>query len=360
MEGVLFQYIIWAGINVIKIIIIFLAVITVVAYLSYAERRIGGFIQDRLGPNRVGPFGLFQPIADGLKFILKEDFVSAKSNKILHALAPAVIMGTAIMGLAIIPFGSTLRIGRVNIPLIISDIDIGILFLIAMGGLSLYGIIIGGWASNNKYSLLGALRSASQLISYEVPMGLAILSTVLLFGTLSLYEITELQTHIPWKWGIVKAPLSFLIFLITAFAETNRIPFDLPEAEAELVAGYHTEYSGMKFAMFFMAEYTHMIVVSSVIVALYFGGWQIPFFSQAYLLTSFEGFLGLSLARVLVFMLSILSFSLKTGFFLFFFIWIRWTLPRFRFDQLLNLSWKVLLPLAIINLMITGVLVTYA
>ena len=346
------QFFVWLLIVVLKIVIIFVAVLTVVAYLSYAERRIGGFIQDRLGPNRVGPWGLFQPIADGLKFMFKEDFVPAKANKILHAIAPAIIMGTAIVALSVIPFGSSIQIGKWKINLIISDIDAGILFLLALGGLSLYGIIIGGWASNNKYSLLGALRSASQLLSYETTMALSVLSTVLLFGTLSLYEITELQTFNPLKWGVVKAPLSFLLFLITAFAETNRVPFDLPEADSELVAGYHTEYSGMKFAMFFMAEYTHMIVASSVIVALFFGGWQVPFLSQEELISS-AGQLG-------AFILSIISFSIKTGLFLFFFIWVRWTLPRFRFDQLINLGWKVLLPIAILNLLITAGVVIYA
>jgi NADH-quinone oxidoreductase subunit H len=346
------QFFLWLLIVVVKIVVIFAAVLTVVAYLSYAERRIGGFIQDRLGPNRVGPFGLFQPIADGLKFMFKEDFVPAKANKILHAIAPAIIMGTAIIALSVIPFGSSIEIGRWKINLIISDIDAGILFLLALGGLSLYGIIIGGWASNNKYSLLGALRSASQLLSYETTMALSVLSTVLIFGTLSLYEITELQTSNPLKWGIVKAPLSFLLFLITAFAETNRVPFDLPEAESELVAGYHTEYSGMKFAMFFMAEYTHMIVSSSVIVALYFGGWQVPFLSQQEMISS--------VGQIGAFLLSVISFSIKTGFFLFFFIWIRWTLPRFRFDQLINLGWKVLLPIALLNLLITAGVVIYA
>jgi len=346
------QFFLWLLIVVVKIVVIFAAVLTVVAYLSYAERRIGGFIQDRLGPNRVGPFGLFQPIADGLKFMFKEDFVPAKANKILHAIAPAIIMGTAIIALSVIPFGSSIEIGRWKINLIISDIDAGILFLLALGGLSLYGIIIGGWASNNKYSLLGALRSASQLLSYETTMALSVLSTVLIFGTLSLYGITELQTSNPLKWGIVKAPLSFLLFLITAFAETNRVPFDLPEADSELVAGYHTEYSGMKFAMFFMAEYTHMIVASSVIVALYFGGWQVPFLSQQEMISS--------VGQIGAFLLSVISFSIKTGLFLFFFIWIRWTLPRFRFDQLINLGWKVLLPIAILNLLITAGVVIYA
>lgn len=342
----------WFLILIIKILVIFSAVLTVVAYLSYAERRIGGFIQDRLGPNRVGPFGLFQPIADGLKFMFKEDFAPAKADKFLHTLAPAIIMGTAIISLSVIPFGSYLEIGRWKINLIISDVDGGILFLLAIGGLSLYGIILGGWASNNKYSLLGALRSASQLLSYETTMALAVLSTVLLFGTLSLYGITELQTSNPLKWGIVKAPLSFLLFLITGFAETNRVPFDLPEADSELVAGYHTEYSGMKFAMFFMAEYTYMIVVSSIIVCLFFGGWQVPFLSHQYLITSLGSLAG--------FVLSVISFSIKTGFFLFFFIWVRWTLPRFRFDQLINLGWKILLPLAILNLLITGGVIIYA
>jgi NADH-quinone oxidoreductase subunit H len=346
------QFFLWLLIVVVKIVVIFAAVLTVVAYLSYAERRIGGFMQDRLGPNRVGPFGLFQPIADGLKFMFKEDFVPAKANKILHAIAPAIIMGTAIIALSVIPFGSSIEIGRWKINLIISDIDAGILFLLALGGLSLYGIIIGGWASNNKYSLLGALRSASQLLSYETTMALSVLSTVLIFGTLSLYGITELQTSNPLKWGIVKAPLSFLLFLITAFAETNRVPFDLPEADSELVAGYHTEYSGMKFAMFFMAEYTHMIVASSVIVALYFGGWQVPFLSQQEMISS--------VGQIGAFLLSVISFSIKTGLFLFFFIWIRWTLPRFRFDQLINLGWKVLLPIAILNLLITAGVVIYA
>ncbi len=347
-----FSDFVWFIIVIVKIIVIFSAVLTVVAYLTYAERRIGGFIQDRLGPNRVGPWGLLQPIADGLKFVFKEDFIPAKANKFLHILAPAIIMGTAIIALAVIPFSSSIQIGKWKINLIISDIDGGVLFLLAIGGISLYGLILGGWASNNKYSLLGALRSASQLLSYETTMALSVLSTVLLFGTLSLYEITELQTANPLKWGIVKAPLSFLLFLITGFAETNRVPFDLPEADSELVAGYHTEYSGMKFAMFFMAEYTHMVVVSSVITCLFFGGWQVPFFSQQYLINS--------IGQIPAFLLSVISFSIKTGFFLFFFIWVRWTLPRFRFDQLINLGWKVLLPIAVLNLLFTAGVVIYA
>lgn len=346
------ETIIYTGITLIKIIVIFGAVLTVVAYLSYFERRLGGFMQDRLGPNRVGPWGLLQPIADGLKFVFKEDFVPAKANKFLHTIAPAIIMATAITGLAIIPFGPSINIGGYEVKLIISDIDVGILLALALGGLSLYGIILGGWSSNNKYSLLGALRSASQLISYEVTMALSVLAVVLVYGSLSLNEITVLQTANMWKWGIFKQPLGFLLFLVTAFAETNRVPFDLPEAEAELVAGYHTEYSGMKFAMFFMAEYTQMIVISAIIVSLYFGGWQIPFLPYEYLVQQ--------LGSVFAFLLAVVSFSIKLGFFLFLFIWIRWTLPRFRFDQLLNFGWKVLLPLAFLNLIITGAVVTYA
>lgn len=346
------EVLLYTVMTLVKIFIIFGAVLTVVAYLSYFERKLGGFIQDRLGPNRVGPWGLFQPIADGLKFVFKEDFAPVKADKLLYTLAPAIIMATAITGLAIIPFGPSIKIGNYEVKLIISNVDVGILLALALGGLSLYGIIIGGWASNNKYSLLGALRSASQLISYEITMALCVLASVLIYGSLSLYKITILETASIWKWGIFKQPLGFLLFLITAFAETNRVPFDLPEAEAELVAGYHTEYSGMKFAMFFMAEYTHMIIISAIMVSLYFGGWQIPFIPYEYLVQQ--------IGSVVAFLLAVVSFSVKLGFFLFLFIWIRWTLPRFRFDQLLNLGWKVLLPLAFLNLVITSMVVAYA
>lgn len=326
-------------ITLVKIFVVFNAVMAVVTYLVWVERRVSAFIQDRLGPNRVGPFGLLQPFADALKFVFKEDVIPAQVNRPVFILAPALSLIPALITFAVIPFGGTLILFDQEIPLIITDVNIGVLYILAISSLGVYGIVLAGWASNNKYSLLGGLRSAAQMISYELSLGLSLVGIILLTGSLSLWEIVYAQHGL---WNIVKQPLAFFIFLVAMFAETNRLPFDLPECETELVAGYHTEYSAMKFAMFFMAEYANMVTASAMAVTLFFGGWQIPFVS-----TPAPSPLWLSL-------LEMLAFALKVGVFLFLFVWVRWTIPRFRYDQLMKLGWQVLLPLALLNIFVTA------
>ena len=306
-----------------------------------AERRISAFIQGRLGPNRVGPKGLLQPIADGIKFLMKEDIIPACVDKPIYILAPAVLLIPALMTFAVIPFGANISLFGKDIPLQVADVNIGILYIVALTSIGVYGLVLAGWASNSKYPLIGGLRSSAQLISYELTMGLAIVSIVLLAGSLRLNDIIANQQGYYFSWNIFKQPLAFLIFLIAVYAETNRLPFDLTEAEQELVGGYHTEYSSMKFAMFFMAEYANMITAAALIVTLFFGGWDVPLLDEASM-----GIIGV--------IASIISFILKTAFFLFLFIWVRWTFPRFRYDQLMNLGWKVMLPLALINIFLTG------
>ncbi|MEE9213843.1 MAG: NADH-quinone oxidoreductase subunit NuoH [Thermodesulfobacteriota bacterium] len=340
------------GISVVKITLVLLVVLTAVAYLTYAERRVSAFIQDRIGPNRVGPFGLLQPLADGAKFMFKEDIIPRDASKALYIMAPAFSLVTALAALAVIPIGygfETSLFGSLSEPIFINfqiaDVNIGVLYILAIGSLSVYGIVLGGWASNSKYSLLGGLRGAAQMISYELAMGLSILGVIAITGTVNLNEIIEAQSKV---WFMIPQFFGFLIFLIASFAETNRLPFDMPEAESEIVAGYHTEYSSMKFAMFFMAEYTHMIVVSSVLVCLFLGGWYpLPF----------GGWFGIDIERYWI--LPPLVFLGKVAFLLFFFIWVRFTIPRFRYDQVMNLGWKVLLPIAVANLLITSVVLLF-
>ncbi len=325
------------------IVVVYVAMMVTDLILILAERRISAFIQDRLGPNRVGPQGILQPLADGLKFLLKEEVIPNHVDRFLYLLAPAIILTPALMTFAVVPFGdqiSTYIAGHlVTIRFQIADLDVGILYIVAVASLGVYGLVVGGYASNNKYSLLGGLRSSAQMISYELPMGLAIISVVMMSGSLRLQDIVVDQFAM---WNIVRQPLAAIIFIVAAFAETNRLPFDLPEAEQELVGGYHTEYSSMKFASFFLAEYTNMITASALIVTLFFGGWHVPYLHQANLPVLWEQ------------IIQILAFVIKTGFFLFFFIWVRWTLPRFRYDQLMNLGWKALLPLGLLNIVITA------
>ena len=340
------------AIVLVKIALVFFVVLTAVAYLTYADRRISAVIQDRLGPNRVGPFGLLQPLADGLKFIFKEDLIPPHASRFLFIAAPAFTLVTALAALAVIPIGrgvETTFFGLASEPLKINfhiaDLNIGLIYVFAVSSLSVYGIVLGGWASNSKYSLLGGLRGAAQMISYELAMGLSVLGVIAIAGTLRLGDIVEMQQGF---WFIILQPLGFLIFVISAFAETNRLPFDLPEAEPEIVAGYHTEYSSMKFAMFFMAEYTHMIVASCMITVLFLGGWYpLPF----------GGWFGVDIDRY--WFLPPVVFLGKVLFLLFFFIWVRWTLPRFRYDQVMKLGWKVLFPLAILNMIVTSVLILF-
>ncbi len=333
------------GISLAKIALVLFAVLTLVAYLTLAERRVSAFIQDRLGPNRVGPFGFLQPLADGAKFIFKEDIIPRDANKPFFIIAPAFALITALIALAVIPVGKgfeTTLFGLFAEPVFIqfqiADINVGVLYVLAIGSLSVYGVVLGGWASNSKYSFLGGLRGAAQMISYELAMGMSILGVIAWSGSLRLEDIIEAQSN---YWFVFPQILGAIVFIAAAFAETNRLPFDMPEAETEIVAGYHTEYSSMKFAMFFMAEYTHMIVVSCLVVALFFGGWYpLPF----------GGWFGVDIDKH--WYLPPLVFIGKVLTFLFFFIWVRFTLPRFRYDQVMNLGWKVLFPLAILNVII--------
>jgi NADH-quinone oxidoreductase subunit H len=319
----------------------------VAAYSTYAERKVAAFLQDRLGPDRAGPYGIFQPLADGLKFIMKEEFIPVVSNKLLFVLGPCIALMTALMAGVIIPWGNTIIINGQEYSLQIADLNIGILYVFGVVSIGVYGIMIGGWASNNKFSLIGAIRASAQMISYEIAMGLSIIALILMTGTLSLSSITEQQAGGiggDWNfWNVIYQPLGFLIFIICAFAECNRTPFDLPECETELVGGYHTEYSSMKLGFYLFAEYINMFVSSAVISTLYFGGYNFPFMND------------LGLEHNTITIIGSLIFFAKIGFFIFFFMWIRWTIPRFRYDQLMNLGWRILIPLAVFNIFITGV-----
>jgi len=327
------------------IIIIFLISLVVAMYSTYAERKVAAFFQDRIGPNRAGPFGILQPLADGAKMFMKEEIIPASSNKFLFIVGPSLAIMTACIGSAVIPWGETLTIGSYRIPLQVTDINVGVLYIFGVVSLGVYGVMIGGWASNNKYSLLGAIRAASQNISYEIAMGLSIIALLMTTGTLSLKEIAA-QQH-GWHWNIVSQPLGFLIFIVCAFAETNRAPFDLPECETELVGGYHTEYSSMKLGFYLFAEYINMFISGAVMATLYFGGYNFPYMHH----------LGLSENWVTI--LGVVALFAKIFFFIFFFMWVRWTLPRFRYDQLMDLGWKTLIPLAIANIVITGLWMTF-
>ena len=324
-----------------KVLIIFAGTMLTVLIMIYAERRVSAFMQGRLGPNRVGPKGLLQPIADGIKFLMKEDIIPAGVDKPVYLLAPAMLLIPALMTFAVIPFGASITLFGRNIPLQVADLNVGILYVLALTSIGVYGLVLAGWSSNSKYPLIGGLRSSAQLISYELAMGLAIVSIVILAGSLRLNDIVANQQGYIFSWNVCKQPLAFLIFLIAVYAETNRLPFDLTECEQELVGGYHTEYSSMKFAMFFMAEYANMITGAALTVTLFFGGWDVPFLNE-----NSMGIIGVAL--------SVLAFIIKTAFFLFLYIWVRWTFPRFRYDQLMTLGWKVLLPLALINIFIAG------
>jgi NADH-quinone oxidoreductase subunit H len=324
-----------------------------VAYLIWVERKVAAYAQDRIGPNRAGrefgiPFGLLQPLADGAKMLLKEDVVPAYVARPLYLLAPMIAIVAAMIGFAVVPFGPVgtsapvlpEMLGGYRIDFQIAPyLDIGILYVFAVGGLAVYGVILAGWASNNKYSFIGGLRSSAQLISYEIPLGLSILGMVLLAGSLDLNRIILWQDrHV---WGIVASPLGFLIFLVSSFAETNRLPFDLPESEQELVGGFHTEYSAMKFGMFFLGEYLHVITVSFLVVILFLGGWDLPGLNAEQ-----SGFF-VAIAKLVVILIKVTLMIL-------FMMWIRWTLPRFRYDQLMDLAWKSLIPLALINFVATA------
>ena len=310
-----------------KIGLVFFVILTLAAYLVFAERKILAWVQDRKGPNRVGPFGLLQPLADLIKLLTKEDFLPAAADKWLFYLAPAMAAIPAIMIFAVIPFGAPLTVAGHSVPLVVADLNIGLLFFLALSSIAVYGVAIGGWASNSKYSLLGGIRGLAQLISYELSMGLSLVPIVMLARSFSLTEIVDAQAAVPF---IVYQPLAFVIFLISITAECKRIPFDLPEAEGELVAGFHTEYSGMRFGLFFVGEYINIIVLGGLATTLFLGGWHGPLLPP------------------------VIWFSLKTLSFAFFFIWMRGTLPRLRYDQLMHLGWKVLTPLALLNILVTA------
>lgn len=333
-------------IKFVLIVVIFAISLVVAMYSTYAERKIAAFFQDRIGPNRAGPWGILQPLADGGKMFLKEEIIPTNASPFLFIVGPSLAILTACIGSAVIPWGQQLTIGSTVIDLQVTDINVGILYIFGVVSLGVYGVMIGGWASNNKYSLLGAIRAASQNISYEISMGLSIIALLLLTGTLSLREIAE-QQH-GWHWNVLYQPVGFLLFLICSFAETNRTPFDLPECETELVGGYHTEYSSMKLGFYLFAEYINMFISSAVMVTLYWGAYNYPGMDwmAAHIGTNGAVILGV----VLMF--------LKVFLFIFFFMWVRWTIPRFRYDQLMDLGWKVLIPLAIANIVVTGIVIT--
>ena len=310
-------------------------------YSTLLERKLAAWLQDRIGPNRAGPGGMLQPLADGVKLFFKEEFIPANASKFLFIMGPSIAMLLACMGGAVIPWGNTLEIGGRTIPLQIANINIGVLYMFGVVSLGAYGIMIGGWSSNNKYSLMGAIRAASQIISYELAMGLSLIALIMLNGSMSLNDIVDHQRNN--LWNVVYQPIGFLIFLVCAFAETNRAPFDLPECETELIGGYHTEYGSMKLGFYLFAEYVNMFISSALMSTLYFGGYAIPFISHFGLPHNVETILGTAFLFA------------KIGGFIFLFMWVRWTLPRFRYDQLMNLGWKMLIPLALLNLVITAI-----
>jgi len=313
------QFAFWA---LVKILVILFALLGVVSYLTFAERKVAGHMQARTGPNRVGPFGLLQPIADVLKLFFKEEFIPAEANKVIFHVAPMLAVIPALVSFSVIPIGPNFTV---------TDINVGLLLFLAMSSLGVYAITLAGWSSNNKYALLGGLRSSAQMISYELAMGLSTIGVLMIAGSLSLVDIVRGQQRM---WYVVYQPLAFVIFMITALAETNRAPFDLPEAEAELVAGFHTEYSSMKWGLFFLGEYANVLTICSIAVTLFLGGWNGPWLPDS---------------------LKFLWYFLKLGVLVFVFMWVRWTFPRLRYDQLMQLGWKVLLPLALLNIAITGV-----
>jgi len=327
-------------VDLVKIVTVMGILLGVVAYVVLLERRVAAAIQNRIGPNRVGWQGLLQPLADVLKLVMKEDIVPRNANRFLHDLAPIISISIAMTTFAVIPFGDTITLFGETIKLQIADINIGVLYILAMTSLGVYGVTLSGWSSNSKYSLLGGLRSSAQMLSYEISMGLAVIGVIMIAGSLRLDRIVEMQSG--WMWNIVLQPIGFITFTVAAFAETNRHPFDLPEAEPELVGGYHTEYSGLKFGLFFLAEYSNMVVASALITTLFLGGWQIPYAAE------------MGLSGNLLSILQVVAFCAKVMLLVLFFIIIRWTIPRFRYDQLMNLGWKLMLPLAILNILATG------
>ena len=327
-------------IALIKIVAVLLVMLTTVAYTVLLERKLAAAMQNRIGPNRVGWNGFLQPLADVIKLVMKEDIVPRNANRFVHDLAPIISISVALVTFAVIPFGNQITIFGNEIKLQIASVNVGILYILALASLGVYGVTLSGWSSNNKYSLIGGMRSSAQMISYELSMGLSVIGVVMMTGTVELDRIVTAQAG--WHWNFLLQPIGFITFVIASFAETNRVPFDLPEAEPELVGGYHTEYSGLKFGLFFLAEYANMLTASALITTLYLGGWQIPF------ITTF------GLSPFVVSLLQVGSFCVKVFLMLVFFILIRWTIPRFRYDQLMFLGWNVMLPLSLANILLTG------
>ena len=339
----------WALIieKLILIAVIIFASLGIALYMTYGERKVAAVLQDRPGPNRAGPFGLLQPFADGLKLIMKEEIIPSSANKVLFILGPGLAMTAALMTCAVVPWGDKLELFGRTIALQIADINIGILYVFGVVSLGVYGIMIGGWASNNKFSLLSAMRGASQAISYELAMGLSLIALLMMTGTLQLGEIVKQQQAPGHLWNIVYQPLGFLIFLVCAFAECNRTPFDLSEAENELNMGFHQEYSSMKLGFYLFSEYVNMFISSVIMATLFFGGYDVPFLDESKLAPNMAALGG------------IISLMIKVCCFIFFFMWVRWTVPRFRYDQLMNLGWKKLIPLALANMIITGAVILW-
>lgn len=329
--------------KLVLIVIVVMASLLIAMYATYGERKIAAILQDRRGPNRAGPFGILQPVADGLKLFFKEEIIPDFSSKFLFILGPSLAMLTAIMTSAVVPWGGTVHLFGRDINLQITDVNIGILYVFAVVSMGVYGIMIGGWASNNKYSLMGALRAASQIISYELAMGISIIALLMVTGTPSLREMV-LQQQAGY-WNIVYQPLGFLLFLICAFAECNRAPFDLSEAESELIGGYHTEYSSMKLGFYLFSEYINMFISSVIMATLFFGGYDIPFLNEADHNQNWMALFG------------IMALMAKVICFIFLFMWVRWTIPRFRYDQLMNLGWRILIPIALFNMLVTGAII---
>ena len=320
--------------TVVKVVVLFLVVLTSVAYLTLLERRVIALMQSRIGPNRVGPQGLFQPAADALKLMTKEQVIPAAADRLLFLIAPVFTLVPALMAFSVIPFGDSVHLFGRDVFFHVADVNVALLFVLALSSIGVYGIFLGAWASNNKYSLVGGLRSSAQMISYELTLGLVVVAVVLLSGSFSLVDIVNAQRKLPF---VLLQPVGFVLFIVGSLAEINRTPFDLPEAESELVGGYHTEYSGMRFAMYFLGEYANVITVSAMAVLLFLGGWLVPWPSPAWMAP--------------------IWFSLKVLLVIFFMIWTRATLPRFRFDQLMRFGWKVLLPVALANIVLTGLVV---
>ena len=345
----------------VKIVIVLFGLLLVVPIMLYVERRGSALMQNRLGPNRIGPLGLFQAACDVAKFIFKEDRAPDHVNKFYYTLAPWLAVIPAFMTFAVIPFAGSLVYNGTEYIFQVANLDVGVLYCFSIGSLGVYGIIMAGWSSNNKYSLLGALRSSAQMISYELTLGLSLVGLMMVFQSVKLGDITAAQGEVLFtiaglnipKWGIFIQPVGFLVFLISVFAETNRLPFDLPEGESELIAGYHLEYGSMRFALFMMAEFVNMAVASALISTLFFGGWQ--------LLPGFEWLISHLVSTDYSSLVTVLgqgiSFIIKVAFWMWFFVWVRWTLPRFRFDQLMNFGWRVLFPIGLLNVLITGILI---